>query len=268
MVVSRSVKGSDLIVYLDTKMETPKAVEIHARMTIEELIQQFGQIIFIKNKNLQSFKNHLQGAIIWVSSMEIIATIVWCNGQHAYVDILYPVAKKGMNTFIDLTRKEGAYLEQLAGTVVTKLDLQFRRKNIDFVTNEIVTSVDKNGCVKMNYHGPDIAKLECLAIPRDIPEEYKAILSLDPFISLNEKKLPVNQDMYKPVAVVYIFGSDDEDSELFKYVDMYVKDCIIQEKCLLGEKIDISAKGMKKKPVYSAPVGSRKNENERYVPSL
>jgi hypothetical protein len=259
-MTDRAACGSDLIVYLEGDDKTPEAVEVMDRCTEAGLRSKFGgadAVVFIKNKNLQELPIYLRGAILWLAVMKVISVVIKANGEHAYVEILFPASRKGEKLTIATKRLEGAYLQQILGSRVMEFDQKFRPKDINPNTGHVVTPVDKNGCVKMSFRGPDIGVLESL----DVPVNDALTLAEDPFAKLDTSKLPPNPDKGKDhVPVVYIYSPCGRDQ--YKFVQEYMKDCDFG-KCLTCDELESTFNNdtvpndkFECKPAYCVPLGS------------
>jgi hypothetical protein len=215
-MTARAVHGLDLIVYLDgDDDQTPEAVETKEKCTEAYLRSQFwgdDAVVFLKNRNLHKLPTDSRGSLVWLACMKCICVVVTANGEMAHVEILYPRSRKGRCS-IKTSRLEGAYLEQVVGPPVLQFDQTLRPKGICPVTGNVVTPVDKNGCVKMNFDGPDIVVLES----RDVPKEDKAALAEDPFGRLDRSKLPPNPGKGQAVATIYIYSPYGR--EQYQFVD-------------------------------------------------
>jgi hypothetical protein len=128
----RAVRGSDLIIFLEGPDKTPATKEVRERKKEEDLRRDFGgddAIVFVKNKNLQKFPPYMRGAILWTqlsSTLSIIAIVIKANGHQAFVEILFPLPRKGEKLLIETQRVEGgAYLQQLLGPPVVEFDQTF-----------------------------------------------------------------------------------------------------------------------------------------------
>jgi hypothetical protein len=269
VVEERAVRGSDLIVYLKGPAKTPVAVDVKERQSEADLRKSFGgddAVVFLKNKNLQDFRRHYQGALVWTwmsPEESIIAVTIRASGEQAFVEILCPEERKGERVLLDTENLEGAYLQQVLGPPIMEFDQKRRPKAIDAKTNLIIPLTGMNGKVKMNVEGPDVG------IPTSwvIPEKVKDKLGEDPFATRNSSKLPPNPDMGKPVPVVYIYRPSLEP-EKYKFVKTFINDrTIVDDPEIFLHDENLTNTEMKSKPIFSVPIGAPKlvPGSSRYV---
>ena len=156
--------GEDLLVYLEGEEETPVAVALKEKLTRNALKAKYGgrgKIVYLVNKNLQSFPTQLQGAVMWIPSKGIVAVVKASKNIEALVYVLHPQSLAGSEIEIEDLRLTGGFLEQILGPQVAPFHQEFRKKDIyDGSLREVVTLVDNDGCVKMSIQGPDIVLVQ------------------------------------------------------------------------------------------------------------
>jgi hypothetical protein len=265
-MTGRAVHGLDLIVYLEGHDKTPEVVKTKEKCTEADLRSNYGgddAIVFLKNKNLQRLPTDCRGAILWLSVMNVICVVIRANGKQACVEILSPISRKGETCTIKTVRLEGAYLEQVIGPPIMKLNKRFRRKKLR-KNGHIDTPVDKNGFIRMSFRGPDIGMPDSL----DVPEEAASVLAEDPFGKEHTSKLPPNPDKGQPVPTVYIYSP--HGGEQYKFVEKYLDDADITAalKGRLNSSLynDDLPNILDRRPVYCVPLGGPISTNSnRYV---
>ena len=100
-----SCKGEDLLVVLVGQDKTPVAKVMKQKVTVAHLRQDYGEdaIVFLWNKNLQSFPRRLSGGILWLNSLAVVGVVIdHQHGINAYSMILYPSTKFGENIVVDM----------------------------------------------------------------------------------------------------------------------------------------------------------------------
>jgi hypothetical protein len=248
--------GTDIKVVVKGDEQIPVEVKMKKKETEADLKAMHGNdaIIYLGNKNLQSFPRRLRGAIIWLKSSKIVAAVVEASVSQAYVKILHPRKKQGEKIFVENLSVEGCFLQLVLGDCPLPVDYEFRGRKIDPDTGDLVTLVDRNGCIKMNVFGPDIVTLD---EARRVPAKHKAKLrmnKLDRLTVLNMEKLAKRPKLEQHgVPVVYVFREVTSD---YSFVQRYWHK---------GTKID------KWSPVFMVPIGEpysdRTGQSNRYVTS-
>ena len=73
-----SCKGEDLLVVLVGQDKTPVAKAMKQKLTVADLKQDYAEdaIVFLWNKNLQSFPRRLSGGIVWMKSLAGVIAVV------------------------------------------------------------------------------------------------------------------------------------------------------------------------------------------------
>jgi hypothetical protein len=240
MPAPKNFNGKDLKVVVVGDDHTPEAVFMEKREALDELKSMHGDdaIIYLHNKNLQLFTKRLRGAIVWVERLRVVAAVIESPESKALVRILHPKSQKGETVVIDL-RVEGCFLQLVLGHCPLPIDYEFRRREINHETGELVTLVDTNSCIKMNVYGPDIVVQK-----RSVPEIMKKELKMDQLMTLTTSKLPKPPRLHvepnrndSVVPVVYVYRNDHSH---FKFVQNY---------WYVGDKEE------KWTPIFSVPIG-------------
>jgi hypothetical protein len=241
-----TTKGEDVMVILDEE-ENPKPVTIKSKMALSKLKAEYGDnaTIYLCNKNLQIFPRRLSGALIWLPSKEIIGAVIESRGKSAFVRILHPKDRKDQEILLeDMTRIEGHFLQLVLGPDTLPIDYTYRARDAG------VTLVDRNGCIKMNFHGPDvlmIPKCGSSDMSTSVPPNIKRKLKQSNHDTiLNTEPLPKRPKLNE-VGVVYVYRHGRDVSK-YRFVESHY-----------------DARRNKKMPVVSIPIGEQQYSSAKYV---
>jgi hypothetical protein len=199
-------------------------------------------IVYLCSKNLQIFPRRLRGAIIWLPSEGIIGAVIESTGKAAFVKTLHPKARKDEEIVLeDMTRIEGHFLQVVLGPDTLPIDYAYRAREAG------VTLVDRNGCIKMNFNGPDVVVIpEPGSVPASVKRKLRKLKQDNPDTILNTEPLRKRPKLNE-VGVVYVYRHGG-DVLNYRFVENHY-----------------DARRNKNMPVLSIPIGERRNTNTRYV---
>jgi hypothetical protein len=248
-------RGEDVIVYLDAN-DCPIPVVTKCKLTVAQLKAAYGEAtVYLSNKNLQTFRRRMRGAIVWLPSMGIIAAVIESNGRSAGVRTLHPRNRKDEEHVLnDITTIEGHYLQLVtdgSGADPLPIDYTYRAREAG------VTLVDMNGCIKMNVQGPDVlvtpktppksvvstATMSKAKASKAMKRQIRELGQENPDTVLNTEPLPKRPKLNE-VGVVYVYRHCGD----YRFVERHYDE---RRKKLM--------------PVVSIPIGECKRTSDRYV---
>jgi hypothetical protein len=188
--------GYDTLLVIKKK-KIPFETIVKKKMTVTDLQKQYkNDMVFLRNKNLQHSEKQLKGGIVWIPYLQKVVLILKARGTKAYVEVLYPKEQEPQ-CFVLSMLLQGFYLQQIHGRPL--VNQFFKAKNIT-KRGLVVPLLDQANYLKMDTTGPDVAYVKPnIKMDKDDQKE----LMTDPFVILNQQKLP----KYDPVGcqVLYVY---------------------------------------------------------------
>ena len=222
-----SCKGEDLLVVLVGHDKIPVAKVMKKKLKVADLKDQYGEraIVFLWNKNLQSFPRRLSGGILWIEGLSVIAVLLdHRHGVLSYIMVLYPCSRMGEKMVFDM-RSQGCFLDLVLGVPVLPFKHTFKSRDLNPDSGEVLSLVDDYKYIKMDVKGPDIFEVHQIKVPENI----KVLLQKNPLTSLKtlglKRQLVERDQSFRGnwIPVVYVYQAhDDHMFETYKFIQRYL----------------------------------------------
>jgi hypothetical protein len=176
------------------------------RQTPEGLKERFkDKLVFLRNKNLQSFPHGLKGGIAYLPQEEAIVIIIRARCSRALVRQLYPQMRDMSGLYVTSTFQQAWFLQQVAGKQLVEFNDTLRSRKIDDKTGMIVPLVDSQGYIKCDWQGPDIGRVTL----KDLQVDTK----FDNYLSEGAWTLPTQQEpptQRTTAGTIYVYAKDPQ----------------------------------------------------------
>jgi hypothetical protein len=201
--VAEIVVAGHNVVAVDVLCERQKPTHLQDR---------FGEkMVFLRNKNLQSFPLGLEGGIAYLPEEQAIVIVIRAQGSRALVRQLYPKMRGKAGLYVTSTFQHGWFLQQLAGKAMVEFNPRLRSRQID-QEGVIVPLTDDEGYIKCDWQGPDIG----IVRENDRQANRKADEYVgegnwtwsSPVARCTQQELPVQRDR---VWTLYVYAKDVGD---------------------------------------------------------